>query len=112
MDNMEEKLNQLLNDPGAMQTIMELAQKLSGSGKETAADPQEGASDIDPSLLTRFLPLLKNLRDGSKDSCKLLYALAPYLSEKKQENIPRAVKMGHIIHVAKEFLSEGGWDLV
>ncbi len=118
MENMEEKLNALLGDPDAMKAIMGLAQQLSQehapprSESRTDASRDAAKPDIDPSLLARFLPLLQKITAGGSSSTQLLYALRPYLRPQKQEKIDRAVKIARVIHIAHQFLAEGGWDLV
>ncbi len=117
MENMEEKLNALLGDPDAMKAIMGLAQQLSQEHAPPRSEPQADTPrvakpDLDPSLLARFLPLLQKINAGGSSSTQLLYALRPYLRPQKQEKIDRAVKIARVIHIAHQFLAEGGWDLV
>ena len=110
MDNLEEKLNSLLNDPNAMKTIMDLARQISGNTQQNTQS--ENVGSLDPALMARFLPLLREFQNDKNDSVNLLFALQPYLSEAKREKVSQAVKLAHLIHVGKKFLSEGGWELV
>lgn len=70
MDDVNEKLNALLSDPGSMAQIMQLAQQLSGSmgGENTppsppsppqAVPPPAPLGGIDPQTIARYLPLLQ-----------------------------------------------------
>ena len=72
MDDLNEKLNALLSDPGSMAQIMQLAQQLSGSmgGENTppsppsppqAVPPPAPLPAIDPQVIAKYLPLLLSL---------------------------------------------------
>lgn len=70
MDDVNEKLNALLSDPGSMAQIMQLAQQLSGSmgGENTPPSPPSPPQAvpspaplpaIDPQVIAKYLPLLQ-----------------------------------------------------
>ena len=105
MEDMDSKLNAMLNDPAAMARIIQMAQQLSGG-----AAPADGG--FDPMLLARFLPLLQDLRQSNSQTTQLLYALRPFLKEEKQPKVERAAKLAHLICIGKRFLTEGGLDIV
>ena len=123
MAEFDDKLNSILSNPDAMAQIMQLAQSLSGGteGGGTAAPPpppQSGgpssggdplsalAGGLDPQLLLRFLPLLREL-GGQQDSNarQLLYALQPYLKPERQEKVERALQLARLFRIGKKFLS-------
>ncbi len=122
MEDMDSKLNAMLNDPAAMARIIQMAQQLSGGA--TQADPpppppqQNSAPSpppeggFDPMLLARFLPILQELRQSNSQTTQLLYALRPFLKEEKQSKVERAAKLARIICIGKRFLTEGGLDIV
>lgn len=122
MDDMDSKLNAMLNDPAAMARIIQMAQQLSGGAAQSAPQspppppPQSGPpptdSGFDPMVLARFLPLLQDLRQSNSQTTQLLYALRPFLKEEKQPKVERAAKLAHLICIGKRFLTEGGLDLV
>lgn len=123
MDDMDSKLNAMLNDPAAMARIIQMAQQLSGGAAQSAPPqspppppPQSGPppsdSGFDPMALARFLPLLQDLRQSNSQTTQLLYALRPFLKEEKQPKVERAAKLAHLICIGKRFLTEGGLDLV
>lgn len=121
MEDMDSRLNAMLNDPAAMQHIIQMAQQLSGGAAQadpppppkSAAPPpaQEGAA-FDPLLLARLLPLMQELRQSNSQTTQLLYALRPYLKEEKQPKVERAARLAHLICIGKRFLTEGGFDIV
>ena len=75
MEDMESKLNAMLNDPAAMSRIIQMAQQLSGGTAQpntpppppqNPVPPPPQDSGFDPMLLARILPLLQGdeLRRG------------------------------------------------
>ena len=110
MEDMDSKLNAMLNDPAAMQRIIQMAQQLSGGAG--APPPADGGIGFDPMMLAKFLPLLQDLRQSNSQTTQLLYALRPFLKEEKQSKVERAAKLAHLICIGKRFLTEGGLDIV
>lgn len=126
MGELEDKLNTLLSDPDAMAQVMQLAQSLSGSGAPKAENaPPQGAppngiptpgdlnamlsqltGGLDPQVLARLLPVVSQLnRPESSDTSALLYALRPFLREKRRDKVARAAQLAKLIHLAKVFLT-------
>ena len=84
-----------------------------GWGQQAQAPPPSGgdplsalAGGLDPQLLVRFLPLLREL-GGQQDSNarQLLYALRPYLKPERQEKVERALQLARLFRIGKKFLS-------
>ena len=135
MSELEDKLNSLLSNQDAMAQVMQLAQSLSQSGAGGAADsgsaaspppPQSGAAagnampgagdlnavlsqltgGLDPALLSRLLPVLSQMnRNESSETSALLYALQPFLRDKRRDKVARAAQLAKLIHLAKVFLT-------
>ena len=122
MDDMDSKLNAMLNDPAAMARIIQMAQQLSGGAQPNTPPqnpppppPQSGpppGDGFDPMVLAKFLPLLQDLRQSNSQTTQLLYALRPFLKEEKQSKVERAAKLARVICIGKRFLTEGGLDIV
>ena len=112
MSDMEEKLNQLLDDPDMMSRIIQMAQQLSGNAATPPPPPTRDLPGLDAQMLSKLLPLVKELQTPNTHATQLLYALRPYLKEEKQSKIDRAIRLAHLVHVGKKALSEGGFDLV
>lgn len=119
MGELDEKLNTLLGDPDSMARIMALAQQLSGAMPSEPAPPPpappqqavESADPLqgfDPALLAKLLPIARELTRQDSASMQLLYALRPFLKEEKQGKVERAAKLARLIHIGKQFLTEGG----
>lgn len=125
MAEFDEKLNQILSDPGAMAQIMQLAQSLGGDTSSPPSPPPVSSSQpsgdngasllsslaggIDPAMLTKLLPLVREL-GGKQDSNAraLLYALRPYLKEERQEKVERALQLARLFHLGKTLLAQ--WE--
>ena len=131
MSELEDKLNSLLSNQDAMAQVMQLAQSLSQSGAGaadggSAAPPQSGAAagnampsagdlnamlsqltgGLDPALLSRLLPVLSQMnRNESSETSALLYALQPFLRDKRRDKVARAAQLAKLIHLAKVFLT-------
>ena len=125
MSELEDKLNSLLSNQDAMAQVMQLAQSLSQSGAGGAADsgsaaspppPQSGAAagnampsagdlnamlsqltgGLDPALLSRLLPVLSQMnRNESSETSALLYALQPFLRDKRRDKVARSPPARH-----------------
>ena len=132
MSELEDKLNSLLSNQDAMAQVMQLAQSLSQSGAGatdggsaasppppqggTAGNAMPGAGDLnamlsqltgglDPALLARLLPVLSQMnRNESSETSALLYALQPFLRDKRRDKVARAAQLAKLIHLAKVFL--------
>lgn len=118
MSELEDKLNSLLSNQDAMAQVMQLAQSLSQSGVGAADSgsaaspppPQSGAAagnacrawatlnamlsqltgGLDPALLSRLLPVLSQMnRNESSETSALLYALQPFLRDKRRDKVAR-----------------------
>lgn len=138
MAEFDEKLNSLLSNPEAMAQIMQMAQSLSGGQAQQppqqplqqpvrpapppppAQAPPPSGSDllsslsgltggIDPTMLTKLLPLIQELGSQNDSNARqLLYALRPYLKPERQEKIERALQLARLFHLGKKFLA--GWE--
>ena len=126
MSELEDKLNSLLSNQDAMAQVMQLAQSLSQSGagaadSGSAASPpppqsgspsgnaMPGAGDLNAMLsqLTGgLLPVLSQMnRNESSETSALLYALQPFLHDKRRDKVARAAQLAKLIHLAKVFLT-------
>ena len=117
MNDWEEKLNALLSGPEAMAQVVGMAQTLSqqlGGAVPSAAqsEPQRGENplgmlgSIDPALLTRLIPALRQLnRSESSEASAFLCALRPFLKPSRRDKVERACQLARIIHLARTFLT-------
>lgn len=114
MNEMEEKLGAILNNPQMMQTIFSMAQNL---GQEhsppSGTDPEPAAEfpEIDFSLLQKFSGLAGQSSIDSQQKA-LLQALSPYLSNGRISKLERAMRAARIARMASAFVSSGGMQLL
>lgn len=113
MDDMEEKLNSVLNNPQMMQQIMAMAQTLGGqqAPKETPS-PQKNDNfpDIDLGMLQKLSGFAKQ-GTIDKDQQTLLKALGPYLSRERLHKLEKAMRAARIARMATGFIGSGALKL-
>lgn len=101
MDDLSEKISQLLSDPDGMARIKQMAESVLGE--------KESNSSVLPDIdIGKIVPLIQKMKSRGTDSrTGLLMALRPHLSEKRQERLDRAVKILRVIDMLP-FLQESG----
>lgn len=114
MDDISDKLSQLLNDPGGMEKIRRMAQSVLGQDDAPPASSQEpdlsslmGGLDI-----SRLLPVISQLSCAGEDKrVALLNALRPHLSEERQARLDNAVKIMKLFSVLPLLQESGIFNL-
>lgn len=108
MNDLEQKLTSVMNDPAMMEKIMALAQSMGGSTKqeENDAPPQAAPPalpDIDISLLQKLSGFAR--QSGiDKNQKALLQALRPYLSNNRINRLERAMQAAKMAGFATSLL--------
>ena len=99
MDDLSEKLSELLNNPSGMERIKEMAQSL--LGKEEPEEPAEPdiLGDLDINAITRLMGMMKQ-GTGDDSRVKLLLALKPNLTPERQAKVDSAIKILKLIELA------------
>ncbi len=126
MAEWQAQLNSILSDPDAMAQIAALAQSISGgqdgaaasegkrpseAGERAADAPPPNAPGVDPELLRRLAPLMRQLdRPESNETTAFLLALRPFLSEARRGKVERAAQLARLIHLGKTFLLAQGQE--
>lgn len=114
MEQMEDKLGAILNNPQMMQQIMSMAQAL---GQSTAPEPQkepekeQKSPDFDPAMLQKLSSLAGKVHMDNNQQA-LLHALHPYLSSRKVAKLERAMRAAGMARMASSFLGQGGLSLL
>ncbi|MCR5664993.1 MAG: hypothetical protein K6G17_09005 [Oscillospiraceae bacterium] len=99
MDDLEGQIRQVLNDPGQMAQIMNLAQSLmGGDGEKPPASPAEEPG-AESALLSRLASLMS--RGGESRQQALMKAIEPYLSEKRRQKMERALRLARMARLAR-----------
>ncbi len=102
MDDIKEKLTAILDDPESLSNLSQMAEALL-SGERSASDsddapPLQGLPDMEQ--LGSIMAIISKLnRGGDNNRTRLLNALKPYLSEKRQAKTDNAIKLLKIIEL-------------
>lgn len=114
MDNIADKLTELLNSPSGMEKIKSAADVLLNSDEADAKEPEASSEDdifSDGILdnienIQKFMRIAELLKNSENDKrTKLLLSLKPHLSENRARRVDKAVlmlKIASLIPVLKE----------
>ena len=123
MEEMEQKLGAILNNPQMMQQIMAMAQSLGQSAPASTnpepqsppqlpqAQPQQSAGNLLPDIDLGTIQKLSNFARNSgidKEQQALLHALRPYLSRDRVNKLEKAMRAAKMAKFASAFLGTGG----
>lgn len=118
MDDMEEKLGAILNNPQMMQQILSMAQALGQSQSPAQETPKQDPppqqqiipampAGMDPAMLQRIWGLAR--QSGiDRNQQNLLKALSPYLSRERIGKLEKAMRAAKIAGMAATVLRSGG----
>ena len=109
MDQMEEKLGAILNNPQMMQQIMSMAQSL--GQQNTQKEVPSSLPNLDPKLLGQLSGLAKQNQTSSEEQA-LLQALCPYLRSDRIHKLEKAMRAAKMAKFASGFLNSGGLQLL
>jgi len=108
MNDLENKLGAIMNDPDMMEKIMSLAQNLNlNQGAPVPAQEPPGAPfpDIDISMLQKLSSFAgKSSIDANQKN--LLQALGPYLSHNRISRLERAMRAAKMAGMATALLPQ------
>ena len=113
MDNMQEQMNSILNNPQMMQQIMSMAQALNQSQpppQDTIPlqkNPETPFPEIDISMIQK-LSGLAGQTNIDKNQKTLLTALSPYLSKDRINKLEKAMRAAKMASLASAFLGNSG----
>lgn len=132
MAEFEEKLNEILSSPQAMEQIMSLANSIAGGGAgEGASSPapasapspgpapagQEGPGglgsllgQLDPAMLSKVMSLLSVYQDREDEKTRLLEAIRPFLRAERQSKLDQAMRITRLSRVIRSALTMFGGD--
>lgn len=113
MDNIQDQMNAVLNDPEMMQKIMGLAQSLGQSQPEAAVPQQNAPPAAFPELDISTLQKLSTLAGSTgidKNQRSLLSALRPYLSGDRISKLEKAMRAAKLANMASGLLGSTGFQ--
>lgn len=109
MDDLENKLGQILSNPQMMQQIMGLAQSLGQASENTDTNPAPPIADL-AALQTISGVLSQSNVDAQQQN--LLRALTPYLNQERIQKLEKAMRAAKLAKMASAFLENGGIQLL
>lgn len=112
MDDLESKLNQVMNNPELMQQIMSMAQSLGQSQNSPVSETQQAPSnpglfgDLNPAMLAQLAGLASKA-GVDQDQKQLLHALRPYLPGQRLQKLEKAMRAAKLARFASQALNQG-----
>lgn len=106
MNEFEDRLNALLNDPGEMERFASFAKSVMGGAEQS----NPALPELDPGLMSKISGVLSGADAKSSKDRKLLEAMRPYLSEKRRSKMDRAMKIAQLASIANAAALFGGDD--
>jgi hypothetical protein len=109
MDELQQQLNGILNDPAAMQKIMSMAQALGGDGPQKDKEYPATASmpDIDLGMVQKLTGLASQSNIDKREQA-LLRALGAYLSKDRIGRLEKAMRAAKMAKLASSTLGKNG----
>ena len=121
MEDLSTKLTQLLNDPEGMKQLQSMAQGLMGEGgldlsalvpqvqeKPVMPDISGLMGGVSPDQMSMMMKLMSAFNSTKEDDrTRLLMALRPHLTDKRQQRVDQAVKLLKLASVLP-LISESG----
>lgn len=117
MSDIQDKLNEILNNPEAMKQVQSLGEQLGISVPSSAVNQQSAPSPkpapppavvqpqsnnmLNPdmlSMVSRIAPLMNSFK-GDDNATRLLHSLRPFLSNERQVRLDKAEKMLKLIRL-------------
>ena len=108
MNNIQEQMNSILQNPEMMDRIISMAQTLGGEHQET--QPQEASSlmpDIDLATVQKLSGFIGQ-SNIDKNQRSLLNALTPYLEGARIAKLEKAMRAAKLATLASSLLSGSG----
>lgn len=110
MEDLSEKLTQLLSSPEGMSKIQSAMAALGGMmGEEESPPPPPPPQEtvgVDIAAISKILPLLGNMNQENEDT-RLLAALRPYLHGQRAERLEESMRLMKLMKLLP-LLTEGG----
>lgn len=107
MDGIEDKLNQLLNDPNSMAQIMSLVQSF-GLGAPPDQGDHKPPPPPDDGMLQSLMSIMCEAQKSNPQQEALLCALKPFVRPERRDKIDRAMQIARISHIASSAIRSFG----
>ena len=118
MDDIGEKLAEILNDPESLNKIKSMAENNLGSEKSDEKPPPSpdlnslfGDGGFDGAQIAKIMSVMSRLKSSNNDSrSNLLLALKPLLSPPRREKVDTAIKLLKLIDMLPLLKDSGIFD--
>ncbi len=104
MDDISERLAEILNDPESLNRVRAMAEGILGEQNQKSEEsaPNIGSvlsgGGLDPAQLSKIISVMSRLKQNNDDNrSQLLLALKPHLSTPRQEKVDTAIKLLKLI---------------
>lgn len=104
MDDLNEKLAELLGDPDTMNRVRKMAESILGGEEQAPPSPPKAEPENigmpSGDEIKAIMSVMSHLKSGENDSrVQLIAALKPHLSEERRERADSAIKILKIIEI-------------
>lgn len=102
MDDLSEKLAEILNNPESMNKVKAMAENILGKDepKENHPSTPDFSDFLKAGEMSSLISIISKLKaSGNDPRAQLLNALKPHLSDKRQEKVDTAIKILKVIEV-------------
>ncbi len=101
MDDLNQKLAEILNDPESMNRVREMAESILSNQDKKEEPPDDSVFGIpDSNELMNIMSIVSKLNAKNDDArTNLLSALKPHLSEPKREKVDTAIKILRLLEL-------------
>lgn len=109
MDDLNQKLTEILNDPESMNRVREMAESILSDNNPKEESPDESIfGNLNGAELGNIMSIVSKLNQKNEDPrTTLLAALKPHLSERKREKVDTAIKILRLLELLP-LLKESG----
>lgn len=90
-----DKINEILNNPDAMEQISGMMSQMKMPSN------QNSAPDVD--MMEKVSKIASKMSDKSDPKINLLYALRPYMNSQRSQHIDKAIKMIQLTKITELF---------
>lgn len=97
MENMEEKIMDVLGDPEKLSQIMDIAK---GLGFSPPTDDAPASAEPEPEMAGTIMGLLQKMNSPNGKQDALMHALMPYLRPSRQKKLQRALQVAKMSQIA------------
>lgn len=111
MNDISDKITEILNNPSALENIRNMAESMFGNSGNSDEEKSESPADnfIPDVDISKIISVISKIQNSKTDErSRLILALKPHLTPKRQEKADRAVKILKLLDILP-LLQESGF---